>query len=126
MVNCTVTIGYDVPWRQVHALLELAAGRKSNILKTLKPHVLQRQLSDFYIQYTLVARLDDEAQRVQRVSDLHAAIQDAFNEFGVQIMSPHFMMQPNGSVVVPREKWALSPAVAPAERTEAPDRGLIG
>jgi len=126
MVNCTVTIGYDAPWRQVHALLELAAGRTSNILKTPKPHVLQRQLSDFYIQYTLVARLDNEAQRVQTVSDLHAAIQDAFNEFGVQIMSPHFMMQPNGSVVVPREKWDLPPAGAPTERSEAPDRRLIG
>lgn len=111
IVSCTVTIGYNAPWRQVHALLELAAGRTPNILKTPKPHVLQRQLSDFYIQYTLVARLDNEAQRVQTLSDLHAAIQDAFNEFGVQIMSPHFMEQPNGPVIVPREKWELPPAV---------------
>ena len=68
------------------------------LLVVLTPSVLQRQLSDFYIQYTLVARLDNEAQRVQTLSDLHAAIQDEFNEFGVQIMSPHFMEQPNGPV----------------------------
>ena len=118
-----MTIGYNAPWRQVHALLELAAGRTANVLKTPKPRVLQRQLSDFYIQYTPVARLDNEAQRVQTLSDLHAAIQDAFNEFGVQIMSPHFMMQPNGSVTVPREKWDLPPAaVVPTKRMEATDR----
>ena len=117
IISCTMTIGYDAPWRQVHALLELAAARTSNILKTPKPHVLQRRLSDFYIQYTLVARLDNEAHRVQTVSDLHAAILDAFNEFGVQIMSPHFMMQPHASVTVPREKWDLPPAVVvPTEK----------
>ena len=106
----------------MHALLELAAGRTANVLKTPKPRVLQRQLSDFYIQYTPVARLDNEAQRVQTLSDLHAAIQDAFNEFGVQIMSPHFMEQPNGPVIVPREKWDLPPAVVVStEKTGAPD-----
>lgn len=109
-VSSTVTIGYDAPWRQVHALLELAADRTPNISKTPKPCVVQKQLSDFYVEYTLIARLDDERSRIQTVSNLNSAIQDAFNEFGVQIMSPHYMIQPNASVIVPREKWDAKPS----------------
>ena len=44
------------------------------------------------------------------LSDLHAQIQDAFNEFGVQIMSPAFESQPERSVVVPKSKWFAAPA----------------
>ncbi|MGB2633363.1 MAG: mechanosensitive ion channel domain-containing protein [Candidatus Acidiferrum sp.] len=109
-VSSTVTIGYDVPWRQVHALLELAADRTPNISKASKPSVVQKQLSDFYVEYTLIARLQEEGLRIQTVSNLNSAIQDAFNEFGVQIMSPHYMIQPNGSVMVPREKWDAKPS----------------
>ena len=109
-VSSTVTIGYDAPWRQVHALLELAADRTPNISKAPKPSVVQMQLSDFYVEYTLIARLEDERLRIQTVSNLNSAIQDAFNEFGVQIMSPHYMIQPNTSVIVPREKWDAKPS----------------
>ena len=76
--------------------------------------MLQRQLSDFYVAYTLIARIADAKLRIETLSDLHAQIQDAFNEFGVQIMSPHFMMQPERNVVVPPAKWHASPAVATA------------
>jgi small-conductance mechanosensitive channel len=112
IVSSTVTIGYDAPWRQVHALLELAADRTDNLRKSPKPYVLQRQLSDFYVEYTLVAHLEEERLRIETASNLHAAIQDSFNEFGVQIMSPHYMVQPSASMIVPREKWQ-SPAWTP-------------
>ena len=110
VVHSTVTIGYDAPWRQVHALLLLAADRTANVRKQPKPYVLQRQLSDFYVEYTLIARLENQKLRIETLSDLHSQIQDAFNEFGVQIMSPHFMMQPEGNVVVPPSKWFASPS----------------
>jgi small-conductance mechanosensitive channel len=113
-LSCTITVGYDVPWRQVHALLEMAADRTSNIRKEPKPTVIQRQLSDFYVEYTLVTRLNIEKLRVKSTSDLYSQILDAFNEFGVQIMSPHFMVQPNSSVVVPSSKWH-SPPATPAQ-----------
>ena len=109
-LSSTVTIGYDAPWRQVHALLELAAERTPNIRKSPNPYVVQKQLSDFYVEYTLIARLENELQRVETVSNLNSAIQDAFNEFGVQIMSPHFMVQPNNAVIVPRDKWDAVPS----------------
>ena len=105
IVSSTVSIGYDAPWRQVQALLLLAADLTPNVRKQPKPYVLQRQLSDFYVAYSLIARIESEKLRIETLSDLHAHIQDAFNEAGVQIMSPHFMMQPEGSVVVPPSKW---------------------
>jgi small-conductance mechanosensitive channel len=112
IVSSTVTVGYEAPWRQVHALLLRAAGRTANVRKNPEPYVLQRQLSDFYAEYTLIARLDDAKLRIESISDLHAQIQDAFNEFGVQIMSPHYMMQPQQAVTVPPAKWHAPPSDA--------------
>lgn len=113
IASSTVTIGYDAPWRQVHSLLLLAAGRTGNIRKQPAPYVLQRQLSDFYVEYTVICRLVDEKVRIETLSELHSRIQDAFNEFGVQIMSPHYMVQPAENMVVPPSKWYPAPAGKP-------------
>jgi small-conductance mechanosensitive channel len=110
IISSTVTVGYDAPWRQVHALLLRAAGCTTNVRKRPEPCVLQRRLSDFYVEYTLLAHLDDPKLRIESISDLHAHIQDAFNEFGVQIMSPHYMMQPQRNVTVPPTKWNTPPS----------------
>ena len=110
IISSAVTIGYDAPWRQVQALLLRAADRTRNIRKVPEPYVLQRTLSDFYVAYTLIARLENERQRIETLSDLHSQIEDAFNEFGVQIMSPHFMAQPDEKVLVPQSKWYAPPA----------------
>lgn len=117
VANVSVTIGYDVPWRQVHALLLLGAERTSNIRKSPAAHVVQRALSDFYVEYTLILHLESERSRVETLSTLHANIQDAFNEFGVQIMSPHFVMQPRQNVVVDRANWYPAPAPAAGSQT---------
>jgi hypothetical protein len=45
------------------------------------------------------------------LSDLHAAIQDVFNEYGVQMMSPHFEAQPSVAVLVPPAARAPAPAL---------------
>ena len=110
VLNATVTIGYDAPWRQVHALLLRAADRTPYVRKYPEPYVVQRALSDFYVEYTLIARLEDERHRVQALSALNSQIQDAFNEFGVQIMSPHYLVQPEASVVIPPAKWHAPPS----------------
>jgi small-conductance mechanosensitive channel len=96
IVDVTVTIGYDAPWRQVHALLEQAALATTGILKDPKPVVFQTALSDFYVEYRLVcqASFDQPRPRAEVMSALHAAIQDAFHAAGVQIMSPHYFGDP--------------------------------
>ena len=110
VLSTAVTIGYDAPWRQVHALLLLAAERTSGILNDPPPRVLQRSLSDFYVEYQLLFRIMKPAQRYVIMSELHGHIQDAFNEYGVQIMSPHFEMQPSDTIVVPASEWRKAPA----------------
>jgi small-conductance mechanosensitive channel len=105
-----VTIRYDAPWRQVHALLLLAAERAPRVLRDPRPFVLQRELADFYVEYRLVFAVERAAERYLALSDVHAQIQDAFNEFGVQIMSPKFVFQPGRPVVVPKEHWFAEPS----------------
>ena len=113
IVGTTVTIGYDAPWRQVHAMLVLAADRTPGVRSEPRPFVLQRALADFYPEYQLVVHLERPDQRVRVLSDLHANIQDVFNEFGVQIMSPNFRSQPAEKVWVPKGQWYAAPASPP-------------
>ncbi|MDF1551683.1 MAG: mechanosensitive ion channel [Deferrisomatales bacterium] len=121
IVSTTITIGYDTPWRQVHALLLQAAGRTTGIRQLPAPFVLQRALSDFYVEYELRFAIDRPVERAPVLSELHAAIQDAFNAAGVQIMSPNFETQPEQPVLVPRDQWYAAPA-APPETVDAADR----
>jgi small-conductance mechanosensitive channel len=114
LISTKVTIGYDAPWRQVHAMAEEAAARTPGLRQTPKPVVHQRALSDFYAEYELFAHMDNPLARVATLSTLHANIQDQFNEHGVQIMSPHFVLQPKSAVVVPPDSWYPPPAQPPA------------
>jgi small-conductance mechanosensitive channel len=106
----SVTIGYDTPWRQVEGLLVLAASRTEGLRAEPAPFVLKTALSDFYIEYQLNAVLERPEQRIPVLDRLHANIVDAFNEYGVQITSPHYEEDPDHPKVVPREKWHLAPA----------------
>ena len=111
VLDVTVTIGYDTPWRQVHAMLLEAAGTIPEILATPPAYVVQTALSDFYVAYKLIVHVDVDvpATRARVASDLHAAIQDAFNRHGVQIMSPHYMDDPKMPKIVPPENWTTPP-----------------
>lgn len=101
-MQATVTIGYNTPWRKVHALLLEAALRTDGVLPSPTPYVIQTALSDFYVSYRLVTYvgIQGPSQRMLAVNDLNAHIQDVFNEQGVQIMSPHYVIDPKQPVVV--------------------------
>lgn len=120
LLTTSVTIGYDTPWRQVVALLELAASRTPGLLQDPRPFVLQTALSDYYIEYLLNVATLYPAVHKQTESDLNRNIVDAFNEFGVQIMSPHFRRQPDQNILVPSEHWYDAPATAPASPPASP------
>lgn len=115
VLDTTITIGYDTPWRQVHALLLEAAGQIPEVLKTTEPFVVQSALSDFYVAYKLVVYVDSDqpSTRARVTSDLHAAIQDAFNRHGVQIMSPQYFEDPEKPKIVPESDWYAAPAKRP-------------
>lgn len=118
LVPATVTIGYNTPWRQVHAMLLESARRTPGTKSRPEPIVLQKQLSDFYVEYELRVALETPSRRASTLSQLHAHIQDVFNQYGVQIMSPHYKTDPAEPVVVPKAKWHTPPA-APTEVAEA-------
>jgi small-conductance mechanosensitive channel len=115
VVQVDVTIGYSTPWRQVHAMLLEAARRTQGILADPPPYVIQSALSDFYVEYKLVAYAGPEApaQRALVISELNANVQDVFNEYGVQIMSPHYLGDPEQPQIVPKEHWFAAPAKKP-------------
>ena len=122
VVDTTVTIGYDTPWRQVEAMLVEAARRTPGILTTPPPRVFQIALSDYYPEYRLVAQAvpSQPRPRAEVLSLLHSNIQDVFNEYSVQIMSPHYMADTATAKLVRPEDWHP----APAEKIrEVSDRG---
>jgi small-conductance mechanosensitive channel len=114
VLDTPITIGYSTPWRQVEAMLLEAARRTEEIAHKPEPIVRQTALSDYYVEYRLVAYSPAESPmaRADLLNRLHGNIQDVFNEHGVQIMSPHYMMDPKEPQVVPKDKWFTPPAKA--------------
>jgi small-conductance mechanosensitive channel len=102
LIDTAVTIGYDVPWREVHAILLEAARRTPGVVAQPRPWVAQTALSDFYIEYQLIAQMDATRpeKRLEVLTTLNANVVDVFNEHGVQIMSPHYMGDPAQAKVV--------------------------
>ena len=97
-----VTIGYDSPWRQVHAMLLEAARLTPGLATDPAPVVSQHALNDFYVDYRLTIIVNAPFRAT--LTTLHANIQDIFNVNGVQIMSPHYERDPEQAKVVPPEK----------------------
>jgi small-conductance mechanosensitive channel len=107
ILHTTITIGYDVPWRQVHGLMLEAANATAGIVATPQPFVLQTSLDDFYVSYQINAYTDQVSVMARTYGLLHANIQDKFNEAGVEIMSPHYNSLRDGNVTtIPPEHLA--------------------
>lgn len=97
IIHTTVTIGYDVPWRDMHQALIEAAERTELILKEPKPYVLQTSLDDFYVSYQINAFIREANKQLSIYSELHQNIQDVCNEKGIEIMSPHYRSLRDGN-----------------------------
>jgi small-conductance mechanosensitive channel len=100
ILHTSVTIGYDVPWKQVHQLLIDAALATKGIIKESpkNPFVFQTSLDDFYVSYQLNAYTEESHQMAVIYSELHQHIQDKFNEAGVEILSPHYRAARDGNM----------------------------
>ena len=137
ILNTTITIGYDTPWRTVHELLKKAASGTRNILSDPEPFVLQTALNDFYVSYEINAYTGAANQMAVTYSELYQNIQDAFNEAGVEIMSPHYSQLRDGNKtavpdqylpkqyevpglrITPLGKWTNQPNDGSLSRNEA-------
>ncbi|SNT10383.1 Mechanosensitive ion channel [Ekhidna lutea] len=105
VLHTSVTIGYDVPWRQVHELLIEAAVATNGVNISKEPFVLQTSLDDWYVAYQLNAYTDLPEQMPKIYSELHANIQDKFNAAGVEIMSPHYRAVRDGNAItIPKDQ----------------------
>ena len=125
ILHTNVGIGYETPWRQVEAMLLLAAQRTTHLQSEPTPFVLQRALNDFSIDYEINAYCRDAGAMFRAMSELHRNILDIFNEHGVQIMTPAYEGDPEQPKVVQRDQWFAPPArptdVSPTVREPAHD-----
>jgi small-conductance mechanosensitive channel len=120
ILHTTVSIGYEVPWRQVEAMLLLAAERSGLLPDQPPPFVLERALGDFAVTYELNVCVESASAMPERYAALHRNILDVFNEYGVQIMTPAYEGDPPEPKLVPQERWFSAPAVkTPAIRAPA-------
>jgi small-conductance mechanosensitive channel len=110
ILHTSVGIGYETPWRQVESLLLMAASRTPQLLQQPPPFVLQSALGDFAITYELNAYSDRPGEMPAIYSDLHRNILDVFNEFGVAIMTPAYVADPDQPKLVPKDQWYAEPA----------------
>ena len=97
ILHTGITLGYDVPWRKVHDVLKGAALGVEGVMDTPEPFVLQTALDDFYVAYELNVYTRTPSRMALIYSDLHARIQDACNEAGIEILSPHFRAERDGN-----------------------------
>ena len=110
ILHTTVGIGYETPWRQVEAMLLLAAERTSGLMKEPPPFIRQLALGDFAVTYELNVYCDNAQAMNAIYTDLHRNILDLFNENDVQIMTPAYEGDPDEPKVVPKERWFSAPA----------------
>ena len=104
ILQTTITIGYDVPWRRVHELLVSAASTTEGIEKEPAPFVLQTGLSDYYPAYELNTYVKDAARMRLTLSALNERVQDVFAEAGVEITSPAYTALRDGNAMaIPAE-----------------------
>ena len=80
------------------------------VLREPRPFVLQRKLGDFCVDYELNVYSDDARVMLELYAELHRNVLDAFNEYGVQIMTPAYQRDPLEPKIVPRDQWYAPPA----------------
>lgn len=100
IVHSDITVGYEIPWKQVQELLIEAARETSGIMDEPGPFVLVRELADSYCCYQINASTQEDTKLPRIYSELHRNIMDKFNEAGIEILSPHFYAQRDGNEVM--------------------------
>ncbi|MCG6955491.1 MAG: mechanosensitive ion channel family protein [Gemmatimonadetes bacterium] len=101
ILHTAVTIGYDVPWRDVHEAMKEAARRTEGIVQKPEPFVLQTALGDYAVSYELNACTEEPGRMAVLYSRLHENLQDSLAEAGIEILSPvyHSLRDGNPSTI---------------------------
>lgn len=105
LIHTTVTIGYDVPWKDIYKALIDAALKTEMVEQTPAPFVLQTSLDDFYVSYQINVYTKEPTKQPRIYSSLHQNIQDSFNAAGIEIMSPHYNALRDGNTTTIPENY---------------------
>jgi len=105
LIHTTVTIGYDVPWKDIYKALIEAALKTEMIEQNPTPFVLQTSLDDFYVSYQINVYTRHPTRQPLIYSSLHQNIQDSFNAAGIEIMSPHYNALRDGNNTTTPENY---------------------
>lgn len=114
ILHTTVGIGYETPWRQVDAMLKLAAARTPGLLQEPEPFVLKTALADFAVTYELNVHCAEPMSMPKLYTALHENILDVFNEYDVAIMTPAYEADTPEPKLVPKDRWYAAPAMPPS------------
>jgi small-conductance mechanosensitive channel len=113
ILHTDVGIGYETPWRQVEAMLLLAASRTPGLITDTAPYVRIKSLGDFCVTYELNVYCNDAQSMDAVYTAIHREILDEFNVHGVQIMTPAYVHDPDQPKIVPQDQWFIAPAQPP-------------
>lgn len=125
ILNTTITIGYDVPWKKVHQLLINAAKKTTLVNAAPDPFVLQTSLDDFYVSYQINAYTSEASKAAKIYSELYENIQDEFNEAGVEILSPHYRAERDGNVMAVPSEYLPKDYKAPSFNVKIDNDGKV-
>lgn len=98
ILHANITMGYDVPWRNVYTTLISAAAKTPHIEESPKPFVLQTGLEDFYAKYELNVYTKHIEKVMLIYSLLYQNIQDEFKHAGISLCSPHYYTGSDGNI----------------------------
>ena len=90
VLHVSVTMGYDVPWRDVYHILVEAAKKTPHIEENPKPFALQTSLDNFYATYELNVHTKEIEKMKLIYSLLYQNIQDGFREAGINMTTPDY------------------------------------
>ena len=124
ILHTAVGISYDVPWRQVEAMLLEAAARTPGLRREPAPFVLKKELRDFYVTYEINVYCDTPQKMGLLYTEIHGNILDVFNEYRIQIMVPAYEGDPDEPKIVPKEQWYATPARSPQSGISAASQGV--
>lgn len=120
ILQMSITLSYDVPWRQVYACLIQAALATRYILPAPSPFVLQTKLGDHAIVYQLNAFTSEPSLMVFIYSKLHQNIRGLCNENGIKILSPEYTALRDGNASAVPADYLSADYVAPPFRIAPP------
>jgi small-conductance mechanosensitive channel len=109
IVHYQVTIGYDVPRKDVERLLIDASKHVDGLLPDPKPFVLVRDLTNNYVSYEINAYTNEPNRLTTTYSDLMKNILDCFGQSGVEILSPQHIAIRRSERIPPRRTRAVKP-----------------